>query len=171
MLGYYLGAKLGASIKEKFRAKYYDSFVDLLRKSRHVREPLEQSFIASLPVTIYNSAFSTPKTYIVVLTNGIYLDLKPSTKDDTSRIAVLNRRTILNLELIEPGLLEKMSILSLGKYVRVTLADADGSGFDKYLFCDLPGERTLTMDRAQTRQMFEYLREIKLNSQIKRPAQ
>lgn len=167
MIGAYFGAQLGAYLKEKHRTKCYQSFVDLLGRSRYVFEPLERCFVASLPVTIYNNAFSTPKSYIVVLTNGVYLDLKPSSKEDPSRIAALNKRTIQHLELVQPSIWEKMNILGLSDYVRITFAHQAGNSLDMHLFSDLPGERTLTMDPSETLTMHRFLREVKITSQIK----
>ena len=168
MIGHQLGAKLGASIKEKYRAKYYESFANLLRKSNFIGEPLEQCFIESLPATIYNNVFSTPKSYVVILTNGVYLDLKPSTRDDFSRIAVLNNRTINHLELVSPSIWDKIGILSSCEYVQINFTNQSGNNTAMHLFSDQPGQSTLTMDDYETSRIYRFLKEVKETSRIKK---
>ena len=162
-----MGAKLGAYIKEQIRAKNYTSFITLLGKSKYVSEPPDKCFVASLPVTIYNSFLSTPKTYIVVLTNGVYLDLNPSSDENFLRIAALNQNTINSFEIVQPRLWDKINIMSCDEYVRVSFATESGNVLNMRLFSDLPGEKSLTMDGYETSRIFRFLKEIKETSQIK----
>jgi hypothetical protein len=166
-VGYAFGQKLGAYLKEQHRARCYQSFANILKKNLAIAEPLEKFIVAVLPVIIYNNAFSTPKTYAIVLTNGFYLDLSPTTVNENPlRVAAFNRNTIRALEIVQPNLWNKFNIISCDEYVNVTFLTANKSEVKLSLFSDVPGEKTLTMDGYETSRIYRFLNELKEKGQI-----
>lgn len=166
-IGYALGQKLGAYLKEQHRARCYQNFAAVLAKSLSLAEPLEKFVVAALPIIIYNNAFSTPKTYAIILTNGFYLDLNPTTgSENPLRVGVFNRNTIRNLELVQPNLWNKFSIMSCDEYVNATFLTANKTEMKLSLFSDVPGEKSLTMDGYETSRIYRYLKELKEKGQI-----
>lgn len=152
----------GALVKEFILAKCYKNFTALLNsQALSLGSEDKAAPLAIIPIRIYRSWTSTMKTYVLAYSDEVYLDLKPSFKNqDRARIAAFNRTTMRKLAVIPPTFWDKFNIFNCGDHISLTFLQQNNTELALRLLAEVSGENTLTQDKEKTKWLFEHLKTL-----------